>query len=245
MEEKIREIISVFIKVPPDQIVESTPIDRRAVQSSILVHRMYARLGEAGFVVDDYAGIAVFGDLMRKQGSAGSATSIVVPAPGGEEEDSQGVGIDMEEVAALPRADDLRKEEFYVRNFTPGELAYCILQPDPYASLTGLFAVKEAIVKADGRYRNRPFNMIGIGHSPQGRPIFPGFRLSISHAGGMAVGMAVRDGEDSRAEYRERYAFAPPAGRKAGPARVGWLQLLLTAAIVVAIAVLVVVMRKH
>jgi phosphopantetheine--protein transferase-like protein len=245
MEEKIREIVSVFIKVPADQIAESTPIDRRAVQSSILLHRMYARLGEAGFVVNDYAGISVFGDLMRKQG--GSASPAVIPgsAQDGEPGDIPGVGIDMEEVAALPRADDLRKEAFYVQNFTREEIAYCILQADPYASLTGLFAVKEAIVKADGRLRNRPFNTIGIGHSPQGRPVFPGFRLSISHAGGMAVGMAVSNGEGSRAESRENGGILPPAGGNVRPARVGWIQVLLTAAIIVAMAVLVVVMRKY
>jgi phosphopantetheine--protein transferase-like protein len=245
MEDKIKEIISVFIKLPAALIAESTPIDRRALQSSILLHRMYARLGEEGVVVNDYAGIKVFGDLMRKQGVTESAGEIPVSQQNGEPDDSQGVGIDMEEVAALPRADDLRKEEFYVQNFTPGEIAYCILQSDPYASLTGLFAVKEAIVKADGQYRSRPFNTIEIGHTPQGRPVFPGFRLSISHAGGMAVGMAVGHGADNSPESAAVVENPMPAGRRARQARVGWMEMLLVVAILAATVVLVVVMRKH
>jgi hypothetical protein len=80
MEEKIKEIVSGFIRVPVAQIGEATPIGRVAVQSSILLHRMYAKLGEEGVVVENYTAITVFGDLMQTQGAAtGLAGAAGVP----------------------------------------------------------------------------------------------------------------------------------------------------------------------
>jgi phosphopantetheine--protein transferase-like protein len=232
MEEKIREIVSGFIKVPAAQIAESTPIDRTVLKSSILLHRMYARLGEEGVVVNDYAGIKVFGDLISKQGGTISLTTAPVYPQSGESPGASGVGIDIEEVAALPRVADLRKESFYTQNFTPAEIAYCILQADPYSSLTGLFAAKEAIVKADGQYRNRPFNTMEIGHSAEGRPEFPGIGLSISHAGGMAVAVAVRGGASANAQLAHS---APPKAetKPASMAWISWIALVLGAAALV------------
>lgn len=229
MEEKIKEIVATYIRVPAGQISESTPIGRTALQSSILLHRMYARLGEEGVVVSDYAGIKVFGDLMRRQGApSGSPVSYAVDSYATDPAAAPGVGIDIEEVAALPRVADLRKESFYTQNFTSGEIAYCILQADPYVSLAGLWAAKEAIVKADGQYRNRPFHTIEIGHTAEGRPGFPGFGLSISHAGGMAVAVAVRAGASASP------ALVPvsqaPAGRPAFAGWIAWMALLLAAA---------------
>lgn len=262
MEDKIREIVSVFIKVPAAQITDGTAIDRTALQSSILLHRMFARLGEEGVVINDYTGIKVFGDLLRQQGSeagrgyspdpvqtiqTGQALQTVqtvqtgqtgqtgqtvqaLQAPLGRPSvQAPGIGIDIEEVAAMPRVADLRNEAFYTQNFTAAEIAYCILQADPYSSLTGLFAVKEAIVKADGQFRNRPFHSFGIGHSIEGKPEFPGFGLSISHAGGMAVAVAVRE---SGATARTENEMQVVAARKPASslAWIAWMALLLAAA---------------
>ncbi|HEV3413654.1 MAG TPA: 4'-phosphopantetheinyl transferase superfamily protein [Puia sp.] len=250
MEEKIREIVSVFIKVPAEQIAAGTPIDRTALKSSILLHRMYARLEEEGVVVNDYAGIKVFGDLLQRQGdtrgaggtedTAARMVSIPVIRPRtGESTDSPGVGIDIEEVAAMLQVADLRKDAFYLANFTSAEMAYCILQADPYASLAGLFAVKEAIVKADGQFRNRPFQTIGIGHTAEGKPVFPGFSVSIAHAGGMAVAVAVRGAEGAAGAGSAAPMREPAANREAKPASTAWLNwialLLAAAALLVAL----------
>jgi phosphopantetheine--protein transferase-like protein len=233
MEEKIKEIVSTYIKVPAGRISESTPIGRAALQSSILLHRMYARLGEEGVVVSDYAGIKVFGDLMRRQGAASDSlvSYPVMDSYKGDPAAAPGIGIDIEEVTALPRVADLRKEAFFTQNFTPGEIAYCILQADPYTSLAGLFAVKEAIVKADGQYRNRPFHTMEIGHTEEGRPEFPGFGLSISHAGGMAVAVAVRMGAlaATDAQVVSGSGTTTPA-MPVYTAWITWMALLLAAA---------------
>ena len=119
---------------------------------------------------------------------------IIIP----EELTLAGIGIDIEEIAALPQTTDFRKEEFYKMNFTPGEMAYCILQPDPYSSFAGLFAAKEAMVKADGANRNKTFNTLEIDHSPEGKPLHPDYSLSISHAGGMALAVAASQPDSQR-----------------------------------------------
>jgi phosphopantetheine--protein transferase-like protein len=229
MEEKIKEIVSTYLRIPADQIAAGTPIGRTALGNSILLHRMYARLGEEGIVVSDYAEIKVFGDLMQKQGGNGETFVSVIQTRNGEGSGASGVGIDIEEVDALPRVADLRKESFYSQNFTPGEIAYCILQTDPYSSLTGLFAAKEAIVKADGQYRNRPFNTMEIGHSAEGRPEFPGMKISISHAGGMAVAVAVRRDAGAQSVQPAPQMETKPASM----AWIGWIALVLGAAALV------------
>ena len=203
MEEKIKEIIALFIKVPADQIGPRTPIGRSALQSSILMHRMYARLAETGLLVDNYNDINVYADLWSRQGSGspGDRPPVALQPPGaafpvttgGELAGVPGIGVDIEEVAAMPEVPDFRSAEFYQQNFAAGEITYCILQPDPYSSFTGLFAAKEAIVKADAFFRGRPFHTLKIDHTPEGKPLFPGFGLSISHAGGLAVAVAIRE----------------------------------------------------
>ena len=196
MEEKIKEIVSAFTKIPVGDIGPATPVDRQTVKSSILLHRMYARLAEEGLVVENYSVVKTFSDLIgkRDQKTVNGAAEVYVPAAAvtaatGTSPGS--IGIDIEELSSLPRTHDFRKDEFYTMNFTPSEIAYCVLQPDPYASFAGLFSAKEAIVKADGRHRSRSFNTIGITHGPEGEPLYPGFNLSISHAGGVAVAVAV------------------------------------------------------
>lgn len=241
--EKIKQIVSGFIKVPPEQIGPGTPINRSAVRSSILLHRMYARLADEGIQIADYNNINVFGDLFSSP-SAGNGHPMPGPFssdPGGGPATSSwsspigspatvfgspGIGIDIEDIASLPKTTDFRKDEFYKMNFSPEEIAYCILRQDPYASFTGLFAAKEAIVKAGGQPDGRPFDTIRITHSAEGKPLHPGYAISISHSAGIAVAVAVR-----RAEVLTGENFGA-AGPAIPPARgktswVAWLALLL------------------
>ena len=124
-------------------------------------------------------------------------------------------------------AHDFRKESFYTENFTAGEMAYCILQADPYASFTGLFAAKEAILKASfTQYSTRPFNTIEISHSPEGRPLHDGFRLSISHAGNMAVAVASSLRQDHSAPRDEGRVPPSPAAASSSAGPLVWIALV-------------------
>jgi len=199
MEEKIKEIVSIYTKIPVDQIGSSTVIDRTAVSSSIVLHRMYAKLSEQGFSVTDYWDVKNFGGLLQRvNGQSNSTDEISVSVQASvadratDNHQDSGIGIDIEETDAMPRTNDFREDVFYKMNFSSSEIAYCILQPDPYASFAGLFAAKEAIVKADNSFKIKGFSNIVIEHTEAGKPIFIDFNLSISHTRTTAVAVAIR-----------------------------------------------------
>ena len=54
MEDKLREIVSVFINKPVGEIGAATLIGKSAISNSIMIHRMYAKLAEAGVVIGNY-----------------------------------------------------------------------------------------------------------------------------------------------------------------------------------------------
>ena len=194
MEEKIKTIVSGYLKMPAASITADTLVDRSVVSNSIVLHRMYAKLAEEGVRIENYIDIKNFGELMSRANGNAAISPVHVPIPyaNGIEKKGGSAGIDIEEVAALPRTNDFREEEFYKMNFAPSEIAYCILQPDPYVSFAGLFAAKEAIVKADNSFRSRPFHTIVITHEAEGKPAFGDFSLSVSHTNNLAVAVAVR-----------------------------------------------------
>jgi phosphopantetheine--protein transferase-like protein len=197
MEEKIREIVSLYIKVPANQITANTVIDRSAVASSILLHRMYAALLNEGVAIENYWDVKTFGILLQRFSgteirSAVAHNEIDYVLPVSQSSTSTGeIGIDIEEVSSMPQVNDFREDQFYLMNFTQEEIAYCILQPDSLSSFAGIFAVKEAIVKADNTYQNKPFNEISIGRLPGGKPFYPDFQLSISHTKQLAIAVAI------------------------------------------------------
>lgn len=198
MEQKIKEIVARYTKLPEDQIQPGTVIDRSAMPSSILLHRMYASLATAGIVVENYWDIKTYGTLLQKVESGDpqqTATNFnTLQTFNNEPIHANGqtsIGIDIEEISMLPAATDYREDAFYTMHFAPQEIAYCILQSHPQASFAGLFAAKEAIVKADNSYLKVSFNSIIIDHLPNGKPTHPQFSISISHTAGIAVAVAV------------------------------------------------------
>jgi phosphopantetheine--protein transferase-like protein len=235
MQEKIKDIVSAFIKVSPDQIGPATAIGRTAVKNSILLHRMYARLQEEGIVVSNYSQVQTFSDLLEHFEPNGNGQSLL-PATAYEtspmvrqdliqHRGGFSIGIDIEEIAAMPVAHDFRKDAFYQMNFSPSEIAYCILQPDAYASFAGLFTAKEALVKAG--VAAMPFHSIEIAHTPEGKPVFPGFQVSISHAGTVAVAVAAPSDVPAGYNREGASAVAPPeAGGQKGSSLVLLLSIL-------------------
>lgn len=199
MDEQIKNIVAQYIKVPVALMDHNTVIDRTAVSSSILLHRMYAHLAKEGIIVSDYWDIKNLGNLLQKisgQSVAFKATEFPTDATFEMAVDSNAenlfsIGIDMEQISLLPVVTDYREDKFYSMNFAPSEIAYCVLQASPVASFAGLFAAKEAIVKADNSYVNNPFSSIIIDHSAKGEPIHLSFQLSISHTSDIAVAIAI------------------------------------------------------
>lgn len=121
-----------------------------------------------------------------------------------------GVGTDLCEVERL-RAAMRRTPRLRDRVFAPGEQAYCERRRDPGERYAARFAVKEAVLKAMG---------VGIGacalreievvNRPSGEPELvlhgaaarlaeqrgiSGWRISLTHTGGLAQAVAVALGE--------------------------------------------------
>ncbi|MGH6846259.1 MAG: hypothetical protein ACREC0_02130 [Methylocella sp.] len=102
--------------------------------------------------------------------------------------ESKGLGFEIENIAALPDAEDYALHEFYRANFTPSEIAYGIKQPAVKAAFQGLLAAKRAIIKsgAASDSPDRPLS-VEIGFDSEGRPTYPGCLLSISDTGTIAA----------------------------------------------------------
>jgi holo-[acyl-carrier protein] synthase len=165
---------------------------------------MFAKLADAGMVVVNYHSIKTFGDLLTHEISDKSDDN---STPGNSfnsgdayryrnvAEVALAVGIDMENIDAMPKANDFRENSFYKQNFSSSEISYCILQPNPYASFAGLFAAKEAIAKTDSKFIELPFSQIEIQHDLKGKPYFKDYAISISHTESVAVSVALNNSQ--------------------------------------------------
>jgi phosphopantetheinyl transferase (holo-ACP synthase) len=109
---------------------------------------------------------------------------------------SKGLGLEIENIAALPDAGDYSQHEFYLANFTPSEIAYCTKEPKTKAAFQGLLAAKRAIIKS-GAVNNPPggYRSIEISFDGEGGPAHPGCLLSISHTETIAVAICFWLGE--------------------------------------------------
>jgi phosphopantetheinyl transferase (holo-ACP synthase) len=107
---------------------------------------------------------------------------------GGGLHGSKGLGLEIENIAALPDAEDYSLHEFYRANFTPSEIAYCIKQQTVKAAFQGLLAAKRAIIKS-GAASDSPDGprSVEISFDGEGRPAYPGCLLSISDTGTIAA----------------------------------------------------------
>jgi len=125
---------------------------------------------------------------------ASDGTLLGSPVPGLQ--GSKGLGLEIENIAALPDAGDYSQHEFYLANFTPSEIAYCTKEPKTKAAFQGLLAAKRAIIKS-GAVSNPPegHRSIEISFDGEGRPAHPGCLLSISHTETIAVAICFWLGE--------------------------------------------------
>lgn len=59
-----------------------------------------------------------------------------------------GMGVDLIEIERVKQAHLKHGRRFIERLYTPAEARYCLKKKDPYPSLAGRFAAKEAVIKA-------------------------------------------------------------------------------------------------
>jgi phosphopantetheine--protein transferase-like protein len=102
------------------------------------------------------------------------------------------VGVDMEQVENLPDAIDFWEDSFYVENFSKEEIAHCVIKKYPKESFAGIYACKEALIKADNTLKSRSsFSQIEILFNKDGKPYYPNFSISISHSNGTCIALAI------------------------------------------------------
>jgi hypothetical protein len=105
---------------------------------------------------------------------------------------SKGLGLEIENIAALPDAEDYALHEYYRANFAPSETAYCIRQPAVKAAFQGLLAAKRAIIKSGAASDSLDGpRSVEIGFDGDGRPTYPGCLLSISDTGPIAAAVCL------------------------------------------------------
>ena len=127
------------------------------------------------------------------------------------------VGIDIqrvEELVSTEISDDLKSSTEILSIFTLREISYAQSRAEPAETLTGLFAAKEALRKCDGMLLAMPLVNLEILPDEQGRPLYPGFALSISHSGGFAIAVAAKltsPQQDAPVVASPREISAPPA----------------------------------
>lgn len=195
----VRKIAANFLKVNEDAVSQDTLINNKTIKGSVMLHRMYAVLSkELGVNIKNYEKVKTFEDLLVICKLAGENTPT-----GGDVQDRTtknvspnitggiSIGIDIEEIDKMPKANDCREDIFYKQNFSPKEISYCLLQSCPWASFAGKFAAKEAVVKADNSYKGAPFSEIEIDHDVNGKPVFRNFAISITHNDKYAIAVVV------------------------------------------------------
>jgi hypothetical protein len=100
---------------------------------------------------------------------------------------SKGLGLAIENIAALPDAEDYALHEFYRTHFTPSEIAFCIRQPAVKAAFQSLLAAKRAVIKSGAASEEDAPRSVEIGFDGEGRPTYPGCLLSMSDTGTIAA----------------------------------------------------------
>jgi phosphopantetheine--protein transferase-like protein len=109
---------------------------------------------------------------------------------------TKGIGVDIQFIPELfpSKVDDLKSDPEILRIFSRHEIAFAETKRKPNETLTGIFAAKEAIIKAGFQSKsNSDLNKIEILHSEDGKPEFPDYALSISHSNEYAIAIAQKN----------------------------------------------------
>jgi holo-[acyl-carrier protein] synthase len=164
-------------------------------------------------------------------GSGSGSASASASASASLEPVDRGVrcGIDVEEIDALPGADDYWEHEFYRLTFTDAEIAYCLAQAEPRQHFAARWAAKEAVRKLAPEYLKVESNDLEVIVQANGAPrmALRGAALpidvSLAHTGAVAVAVAVTlpsaSGAGGHRVDEAKEVASPPERLRKGAAR--------------------------
>jgi phosphopantetheinyl transferase (holo-ACP synthase) len=200
-----REILATLLMMAPDDLKPDTSL--QSLDSSLGTARLALALKRAGLRLPGGAVPPTFRDLeLALNGSArepASSETVSVPmtTPVNNSFGGLQVGLDVQDINALPLADDYWDHEFYKENFDKSEIAYAVVKPEPRTHLAGFWCAKEALRKCDPAFAGAAFATTAVMHESNGRPwllsVTPTGRvrlphaLSVSHSGQIASAVVV------------------------------------------------------
>ena len=214
--------------LPADELHSTFPLAQtNLVSSSLQIMALQSRLRRALGHTVAVAGAKTYGELEERvvgnQIDSPVETRSDAPATARDSENQlplDGCGIDLEDVDALPVADDYWEDEFYRDHFTEKEIAYCQLQSQPRQHFAVRWCAKEALRKADRRFLHLPFNHIEVCRSPDvvhlalvenGNSQLLPHRVSLTHTEQHAAAVVVISPTTDSSRSTTPQANGPPA----------------------------------
>jgi phosphopantetheinyl transferase (holo-ACP synthase) len=202
--EILQELVAHFLRIPPETIAASTPLNG-ALTSSLGRARLDAAVRQRlGVTLRGIYSARTFGDLQSCANSEQRATPAPVSAPATVAQPSTAeasVGFDLQDVKELPECTDYWSDPFYSTHFTAAEIAAGLLHPRPRTHYAAVWSTKEAIKKADAGFMSLDWRQIEVRQGADRRPVayvqhgeewrqLP-VTVSITHSGSVAGAMAV------------------------------------------------------
>jgi phosphopantetheine--protein transferase-like protein len=170
--EEIRTLIATMLMVSPAEIGDGTSL--AALNTSLGSAKVRLGLKRLGLALPAGSKPATFAGLLAAlSGEAAPIASPNAPVPiKAAAIDSSGlqVGLDVEDIRALPMATDYWEHEFYRGTFAKSEIAYAVLQPEPRTHFAGFWCAKEALRKCDPGFAGVSPDRTAVAHAADGRP---------------------------------------------------------------------------
>lgn len=206
--DELRKMVATMMMMPPDQMGPDTSL--ADLETSLGGAKLQLGLKRLGLSLTTARLPATFGELERAL--SGESSTQVPPSPDAHEIDAMvtrahatqnqiQVGVDVQDVRALPMAADYWEHEFYTGMFANSEIAYAVVQTEPRIHLAGFWCAKEALRKCDPSFLKIDFASIAVAHEETGRPYLlwqtPAgplrlpHALSLSHTGELATATVI------------------------------------------------------
>jgi len=258
--DQLTDIVSTLLMLPPGELTADTSLSR--LDTSLGSVRLVLALKRLGLKLPNDRVPPTFRDLeltldANGGGSALSAAVETTPVPAARVNGFQGglqVGLDIQEVGALPIPADYWEDDFYRENFAKSEIASAVVRAEPRTHLAGYWCAKEALRKCDPSFIGTRPDATAVAHDDGGRPylvsVTPAGRtrlphsLSISHSGQVASAVVVVGPPSPlpAARLQEPDKSAKPPAKQASRSDT----LVLTASIVITLAmVTILVFFRH
>ena len=170
----LRKTVAEFFEVDEGQVGPSFSLQAR--QGSIARAALDAAIrGRVGVKSSTVYSARTFGELMAEVAPGSSmvdgSVSVVEVAPVAIASTSgASCGVDLELIENLPVAADPWEHDFYRAMFSPGEIAFCLRQPEPSTHFAARWCAKEALKKADRAFLAVEMKEIEVVHDESGAP---------------------------------------------------------------------------